>query len=193
MLAPGTKNAARYVAISTKISSAISPDSHETSPSHLGRATNRRTNKPDDAHRAGHSENRRKVEIESAHSPRRIEKAKPEDRRAVIQRDQRKGAERPEDQRVGKARQRPLADDLGLEASLPRQNRARACRWGRGETPGPFSIAESCARIGPNRRQNPYDRQQPPAPANSSFSAWKKCWGSAKVGRKAVMIELDFN
>ena len=60
----------------------------------------------------------------------------------MVERDQGKGAETPEDEGVGQAGQRALADDLGLEEPPPRRTRecaglparARSREWGaRGE------------------------------------------------------------
>ena len=69
----------------------------------------------EDAHCAGRREQSGKIEIELPHSPCRIEKPKPENRCTVVQRDQREDAERPEDQRVRYARQRPFTNDFALE------------------------------------------------------------------------------
>src|SRR5581483_9490593 len=51
----------------------------------------------------------------------RIEKAETKGSGAVIQRDQRKGAKGPEDQRMGEAGQRALADHLRLAHHLPEE------------------------------------------------------------------------
>ena len=72
-----------------------------------------------DACRAGDGKDRRKIEINSSHASRRIEEAKAENHRAVIQCNQREGAERPENESVRHAHERPLADHLRLQQHLP--------------------------------------------------------------------------
>ena len=76
-LAPVTKNAARYVAISAKISRAISPDSQETSPSHLGWTRNLRDKQAENADRAGDGKDGRKIKVNSPYATCGIEEAKP--------------------------------------------------------------------------------------------------------------------
>ncbi len=62
----GTKNAARYVTISAKISSAIKPDSHESLAQPLGPHHKPPHKQPENPHRAGQRKHGRKVEVESA-------------------------------------------------------------------------------------------------------------------------------
>ena len=61
----------------------------------------------------------RKIKVNSPHASRGIEKSNAQNRRAVVQRDQREGAERPEDQRMRHARKRPLANHFCLAQHLP--------------------------------------------------------------------------
>ena len=174
--APLTKNAARYVTISAKMSSATRPDPQESSPSHLGRTRNRRTNRPADAHRASHGEDGGEIEIQSPHRPRGIEEAGSENRRAVVQRDQSKGAKRPEDQRMGHAGERPLADHLGLAQHLPNEI-AHASADGEEVEVRVFFRLQDFAEDGPESPPEPVDRRgrqrhkQQPLPGSRSAGA----------------------
>ena len=126
---------------------AITPDSYESSPSHFGRRINRRTNSPE-MEIAARTAKTAPVEIEIA----RGQKSRPESNRNVIQRDQREGAEPPEHEGVGQTRQRPLADDFGLEHHFPDQ---LANPWAHGKQrniPVPLGCAysaENCAEAPP--------------------------------------------
>ena len=73
----------------------------------------------ENADRAGDGEDGRKIKVQSPYAPCGIEKANAENRRAVVQRNQREGAERPEHQRMRHARKRPLANHLRLQQHLP--------------------------------------------------------------------------
>ena len=60
-----------------------------------------------------------KSEVEAAKAAGGVQKAEAKPHGEVVQRDQRKGAEAPEDEGVGQAGQRALADDFGLAEHLP--------------------------------------------------------------------------
>ncbi len=68
---------------------------------------------------AGQGKDCGKPEIESADRSRGIEKAESKRSSAMVQRNQHKGAEGPEDEGVGQAGRGPLADDFGLKKHLP--------------------------------------------------------------------------
>ena len=73
----------------------------------------------EDADGADDGEGGGEVVIEAADWASGREKAESEDGGAVVERDEGKGAEGPEDKSVGKTRKRALADDLGLAEHLP--------------------------------------------------------------------------
>ena len=90
----------------------------------------------ENADRAGQREDGGKVKVEAADRAVGREKADAEADGAVVERDQRKGAEGPEDESVRQTGERALANDFGLAEHLPERNPRRACRWGRGESRG---------------------------------------------------------
>ena len=73
----------------------------------------------DNADGAGSREDRSAVEIEAANGAGGIEKGDSEGVGAVVESDQRKGAEGPEDESMGKAGEWALVDDFGLEEDFP--------------------------------------------------------------------------
>ena len=68
----------------------------------------------EDADGAGEGEGRGGVEVDAAEPACRVQKGEAEAVGPVVQRDQNKGAEAPEDEGVGQAGQGALADDFGL-------------------------------------------------------------------------------
>ena len=72
-----------------------------------------------DADGAGGGEDGGEPEVEAADGAGGREESESEDGGAVVERDQHKGAEGPEDEGVGEAGGGPLADDFGLEEDFP--------------------------------------------------------------------------
>lgn len=72
-----------------------------------------------DADGAGESKSGHYVEIEAADVACGVEKTQAEDDGAMVESDQRKGAEGPEDGGVGKTWKQALANDFGLAKDLP--------------------------------------------------------------------------
>ena len=72
----------------------------------------------------------------------------------MVQRDQRKGAEPPEDEGVGQAGQWPFANDLGLAENLPEEV-PDALADGKEMEAGSFFEWRIFLRTTPKRRQKP--------------------------------------
>ena len=98
-----------------------------------------------------------------------------------------KAQEGPEDEGVGEAGERALADDFGLEEDFPDEV-ADALADGEEMEAGSFFDWRILWRTMPKRRQKAQAEAAASA-AKSSFSAREKCWGSARVGRNAIMVE----
>ena len=104
----------------------MTPDSlRHFSPSHRGRTKNRRTKRPAIETATATRERRGEVEIELPNQLSRERNGKPKPAGEVIQRDQREGAESPEDEGVREAGQRPLADHFALQHHFPDEIRRR--------------------------------------------------------------------
>ena len=117
---------------------------------------------PGDAHRHSHGPDRHEVEIESPETPVGRKEAKPEARGDVVERNERKRTEAPEDEGVRQARQRPLPDHLPLRHHLPQEfSNARADRRD-------LEIRGFPGR--PNDLQNPLEPYARTAPARQSGS-----------------------
>ncbi len=145
----------------------------------------------EDADGAGHGEGGGKVEVEAADSARGREKAEAEAHGEVVERDQRKGAEGPEDEGVGQARQRALADDFGLAEHFPDEV-ADALAEGKRWKPASFLDLRILSRTTPKRRQKAAAEAMVSA-AKSSFSTREKCGGSARVTLKSTISERNHN
>jgi hypothetical protein len=100
------------------------------------------------------------VEVEAADEARGIEKADAEAGGEVVERDEREGEEAPEDEGVGDAGQRALADDFGLAEDFPEEI-PDALADGEEMEAGVFArLAESCRRLrrSASRRDDPARR-----------------------------------
>ncbi len=137
----------------------------------------------EDADGAGSGEDGGEVEVEAANGAGGIEKGESEGVGAVVERDQRKGAEGPEDEGVGEAGERALADDFGLEEDFPDEVADALADGEEVEARRLFLSGGFCR----GRRRSGARRPQAEARARAakrSFSTREKCWGSARVGRE---------
>ncbi len=75
--------------------------------------------KPENPRGAGQGEDGGKIRVKAAKPAGGIQKTNSKPHGEVVQRDQRKGAEAPEDEGVGQAGKRALANDFGLAEHLP--------------------------------------------------------------------------
>jgi hypothetical protein len=91
----------------------------------------------------------------------------------VVERDQGKGAEGPEDEGVGEAGQRALADDLGLAEDFPEEV-PDALADGEEVEAASFFDLRILLRTTPKRRQKAAAEAMTNA-AKSSFSRREKC------------------
>ena len=76
----------------------------------------------------------------------------------MIQGHQREGAKSPEDEGVGEAGQRPLADHFGLEQHFPEEIPDAFAEWRERESPGSGLASRILRTTLPKRRQNPSPR-----------------------------------
>ncbi len=92
---------------------------------------------------------------------------------AMVERNQGKGAETPEDEGMRQAGQRALANDFGLEEHFP-DKIPNALADGKEVKAGSFFDSRILLRMVPKRRQKP-TAEAAASPAKSNFSAREKC------------------
>ncbi len=99
----------------------MKPDSGATLPSHTGRTTKRRTNRPAMETATATAHTATNAEIEAAEARIRREKASAEGRCKVIDGDQREGQKTPVHEGVRQAGKRALLDHLALQHDFPQK------------------------------------------------------------------------
>ena len=100
----------------------MKPDSQESFlPSQRGRTRKRRIKRPRMLAAQARAKSAAEIEIEAAEEPGGVQKADAEADGAMVERDEGEGEKRPEDEGVGEAGQRALADDFGLAEDFPEE------------------------------------------------------------------------